>query len=84
MQRTSQARRDAFADHLGEVGVTAATAGRESLSDYTNLTEVAHGRFSVVFYAENKVRGHRQSRSCRAWYLVLLEGARARSNGASG
>eukprot|EP00903_Cladosiphon_okamuranus_P017257 g15902.t1 len=49
-----ETRRDARTDRLGEVSVTAATAGRESLSDYTNLSEVSQGRFSVVFYAENK------------------------------
>lgn len=53
----AQTRRDALADHLGEDSVSAATAGRESLADYTDLTEVAQGRFSVVFYAENKVGG---------------------------
>lgn len=50
-----QTRRKARSDHLGEASVSA--AGRESLSDYTNLTEVAQGRFSVVYYAENKVGG---------------------------
>ncbi|CAM9158790.1 unnamed protein product, partial [Scytosiphon promiscuus] len=41
-------------DHLGEAMASALTSGGESLSDYTNLTEIGKGRFSVVFYAECK------------------------------
>lgn len=40
--------------------LTALTSGGKTLSDYTNLAEIGQGRFSVVFYAECKVRVEQQ------------------------
>ncbi|CAN0407446.1 unnamed protein product, partial [Ectocarpus fasciculatus] len=42
---------------VGEASVSNVTSGQESLSDYTNLTQIGSGRFSVVFYAESKRTG---------------------------
>ncbi|CAM9171918.1 unnamed protein product [Ectocarpus sp. 4 AP-2014] len=41
----------------GEASVSNVTSALESLSDYTNLTRIGSGRFSVVFYAESKRTG---------------------------
>ncbi|CAB1114721.1 unnamed protein product [Ectocarpus sp. CCAP 1310/34] len=42
---------------VGEASVSNVTSALESLSDYTNLTQIGSGRFSVVFYAESKRTG---------------------------
>ncbi|CAM9369982.1 unnamed protein product [Ectocarpus sp. 13 AM-2016] len=42
---------------VGEASVSNVTSVLESLSDYTNLTQIGSGRFSVVFYAESKWTG---------------------------